>query len=381
MVRFLHTGDWQLGMTRRFLSDEAQARFSAARLDAVRAIGALAGARRCDFVVCAGDVFEHNALDRQVVVRALEAMADCPVPLYLLPGNHDPLDAGSVYRSQTFLRHVPAQVVVLDGAQVHQPIPGVEVHGAPWTSKRPLADLVAGVCERLETKEGTLRVLVAHGAIDRGAPDPDDPALIGLAAVEQRIADGCMHYLALGDRHSLTEVGASGRVRYAGAPEPTDFDEVDPGKVIVVDLEAGSCAVETVQVGTWRFLRRRVDLSGPQDVAELTGWLAGQPDKGRAIVRLSLVGTLSLRDAAALDEALEHHRDLFASVEVWDPASDLAVLPDDVDFTALDLAGFAAETVEELRGRAAGSGVEATRARDALALLYRLVGAGESARP
>ena len=30
MTKFVHTGDWQLGMTRHFLSDEAQARFTAA---------------------------------------------------------------------------------------------------------------------------------------------------------------------------------------------------------------------------------------------------------------------------------------------------------------------------------------------------------------
>ncbi|HEY4378681.1 MAG TPA: hypothetical protein VGM93_16045 [Acidimicrobiales bacterium] len=42
MTRFVHTADWQLGMTRHFLGAEAQARFSAARIDAIRTIGALA---------------------------------------------------------------------------------------------------------------------------------------------------------------------------------------------------------------------------------------------------------------------------------------------------------------------------------------------------
>ena len=31
MVRFLHTADWQIGITRRHLDAEAQARFAAAR--------------------------------------------------------------------------------------------------------------------------------------------------------------------------------------------------------------------------------------------------------------------------------------------------------------------------------------------------------------
>jgi DNA repair exonuclease SbcCD nuclease subunit len=379
MVTFLHTGDWQLGMTRRFLSDEAQARFSAARIAAIRAIGVLAAERGCDFVVCAGDVFEHNAVDRQVVLRALEALAACPVPVYLLPGNHDPLDAASVYRSAAFTANVPDHVHVLDGSAVHSPVPGVEVHGAPWTSKRPLGDLVADVCGGIGDADGTLRILVAHCAVDRGAPDPDDPALIGLDAVEARIDDGCLSYLALGDRHSCTDVGRTGRVRYAGAPEPTDFDEVDPGQVLIVDLDAGTCTAEAVHVGTWRFVRRHVEVDGADDVDALAAWLAEQPDKDTTIVRLSYVGTLPLRDAVRLDEVVAHHADLYASVEVWDRSCDLAVLPDDADFSDLGLAGFAEQTVTELRALAGGAGEEAGPARDALALLYRLAGSGDRA--
>ena len=41
-MRFLHTADWQLGMTRHFLAGEAQPRYSAARRDAVAGLGALA---------------------------------------------------------------------------------------------------------------------------------------------------------------------------------------------------------------------------------------------------------------------------------------------------------------------------------------------------
>mgnify|MGYP003513362825 CR=1 FL=1 len=44
MVRFIHTADLQLGMTRRFLDADAQARYAQARIDALVSIGALATA-------------------------------------------------------------------------------------------------------------------------------------------------------------------------------------------------------------------------------------------------------------------------------------------------------------------------------------------------
>ena len=64
---FIHTADWQLGMTRHFLAGEAQPRYSAARRDAVAGLGALAAESGAEFVVVAGDVFEDNQLDPRVV--------------------------------------------------------------------------------------------------------------------------------------------------------------------------------------------------------------------------------------------------------------------------------------------------------------------------
>ena len=113
MVRFLHTSDWQLGMTRRFLDEDAQARFTAARFEAITEIARVATSERCEFVVVAGDVFETNQIDRRTVLRACERLGEIAVPVFLLPGNHDPLDAGSVFNSPAFLAKMPANVVVL----------------------------------------------------------------------------------------------------------------------------------------------------------------------------------------------------------------------------------------------------------------------------
>ena len=108
-MRFVHTADWQLGMTRYFLNGEAQPRYSAARRDAVAGLGPLAAEAGAEFVVVAGDVFEHNQLAPRVVGQSLEAMRAIGVPVYLLPGNHDPLDASSVYTSALFTSRMPGQ--------------------------------------------------------------------------------------------------------------------------------------------------------------------------------------------------------------------------------------------------------------------------------
>lgn len=370
-VRFLHSADWQLGMTRHFLPPEAQARYSQARVDAIGALGRLAGDLGAAFLVVSGDVFETNQVSPQTVRRTLAALAAVPVPVYLLPGNHDPLDAGSVLRSPTFAGGCPPHVTVL-GDTAPRPVPGlagVEVVGAPWLSKRPLTDMVAEACAALAPEAGVRRVLVGHGAAEIAF---DNPAAISVPDAEAALADGRIAYLALGDRHSTTRVGTSGRIWYAGSPEPTDYDELDAGNALLVELrDDGGCEVTAHRTGTWRFARERFDLDGPDGIGVLAAWLDTLAPKDRTVVKLSLVGTLSLSARARLDGLLESERDLFAAIEQWDRHTELVVRPDDDDFADLALTGFAAEALGSLREQAAGSGPDAVAARDALALLVR----------
>lgn len=364
-----------MGVTRRFLSEDAQARWSVARFDAIRALAQIVVTERCEFVVVAGDVFESNHVDRRTVGRACEALAAIPVPIFLLPGNHDPLDAASVFRSPTWSAKKPAHVHVIE--ELGRPIevkPGVEIAGAPWTSKRPLRDLVAAAADRLTPFTSGLRVMVAHGVIDALSPDRDNPAAIRLSDAERAIAEGRFHYLALGDRHSLTGLGATGRIWYSGTPEVYDFEEVNPGHVLVVEIGPVDVVTTPHRVGAWRFLEEHADVSNSGDVAALARHLESMPDKERTVLKLGLVGTLTISQRAHLDEIVEHAHHLFATVVHSKSGSELAVVADDADFSDLGLAGFGAAAVNKLRAQAGTLAPEAAAARDALALLLRLVG-------
>jgi DNA repair exonuclease SbcCD nuclease subunit len=376
-MRFLHTADWQLGMTRHFLAGDAQPRYSAARRDAVAGLGTLAAEVGAEFVVVAGDVFEHNQLAPQVIGQSLEAMRAIGIPVYLLPGNHDPLDASSVYSGALFSAERPDNVVVLDRAGVHEIRPGLEIVAAPWRSKAPTTDLVAEVLDGLSPGPAT-RVLVAHGGVDALDPDRDKPSLIRLAKLDDALARGALHYAALGDKHSLTRVGGSGRVWYSGSPEVTNFDDVesDPGHVLVVDIdESDPCrpvTVESRHVGHWRFvtMHRQVDTS--RDVVDLDMNLDLLTEKDRTVVRLALTGSLTVTDRAALDACLDRYARLFAWLGLWERHTDLAVMPADGEFTDLGIGGFAAAAVEELVATARKGDAESVDAQAALALLLRL---------
>ncbi|MCG3135976.1 MAG: hypothetical protein HMLKMBBP_03763 [Planctomycetes bacterium] len=372
MVRFLHTADWQLGMTRRFFSSDAQARFTDDRFDAVANLLRAADEEGCAFVVVAGDVFETNQVGRATVARAMDVLRGARMPVFLLPGNHDPLDAGSVWRGSAFRERRPPHVTVLETTAPVAVAPGVEVVGAPWTSKRPLRDLAAAACAGLAPAAGTLRVVVAHGATDTLSPNPDDPARIVVADAERALREGRIHYMALGDRHSMTDAGGGGRIRYSGAPEATDFDETAPGFALVCDVDESRCDVRAVRTGRWTFRLAEWELAGAADVERAAADIAAVSEKPRTVLKATLRGTLTLAEKARLDTVLADAAESFGAFELWDRHTDLVVRADASDVSSLPSDGFARRAAERLREEVARGGAEGRVAADALGLLLRL---------
>lgn len=373
MVRFVHTADWQLGMRRHFLGPGPQDRFSQDRLEAVAAIGRLAGEVGAAAIVVAGDVFDDNQVDRQTVLRAIEVLRGFPdVPVLLLPGNHDPLDAGSVFTRPEFRDACPPHVrVVTDHTPIHL-AEGVEIVGAPWPVKRPLRNPALDVLDDLEPTPGT-RILLAHGGVDAVGGDFDQTGVLPLAALEAAIAEQRVQFVALGDRHSVTEVGASGRIWYSGAPEPTAYVEQEPGKALVVEVADGRVSVERHQVGRWLFRQRVFDVGSEADLETVLRWLDEPSDKPHTIAKIALRGMLTLAERTRLEAALEAATTTYAALESWERHQELTTTPDQEDLDAMEVGGFVADAVAELQEVAAGAGEDAEAAGDALALLYRTV--------
>ena len=109
-----------------------------------------------------------------------------------------------------------------------------------------------------------------------------------------------------------------------------------------------------------------------EDIEALRGWLENLEDKERTVVKLRLVGALSLSLHGELDELLSHVEEILGAVETR--RNNLVVVPEDADFMDLGFSGFASCTVERLRSNVEESGPDSITPRDALALLVRLAG-------
>lgn len=357
-------------MVRHFLDAESQARYTQDQFEAIRSIGQLAKDKKANFIVVCGDVFENNMVDRKTVLKTLEALRTIPVSIYLLPGNHDPMDSSSVFTCSDFLKNKPANVTVLSDDVPLSVDPLIELVPAPWTSKRPYCDPLIKVCSQLDKKEGTVRIAVGHGAVDTLSPQHQDPSTIQIKALSSLIEQGRIHYVALGDKHSTTKVAE--RIWYSGSPLATDYDEINSGNVLLVDIDERRCQVEECKLGTWRYIEKKFVIPGDQDIDQVEQYLDSLTGKDRTILKLGLKGSVSIGGKSKLDLLIETHRDLFAAIEVWKQETDITIEPSEDDLRRLNLNGFAKSTLERLMTLTKEGGPKAEAAKEAMTLLYRL---------
>jgi DNA repair exonuclease SbcCD nuclease subunit len=303
-MKFLHSADWQIGMKARHAGRAADV-VREARLESARRVIEVARERGAAFVVLAGDTFEDNAVDRVLVQRVVDELSRSPVPVYVLPGNHDPLVPGSVFdhpawataRGVTVLRD--AAPLALPGGATLLPCPLREKTGAKDpTEAIPPPDAAA-------PGDGGVRIGVAHGTLQGVGVDSENEFPIPLDAALRRGVD----YLALGHWHSTFTPSGGARVAYSGSHETTKFGERDSGNALLVEIDARGAPprVERVRTGKLAWVEKRKELLGAADVAALLAEVEAIASPERTLVHVVLRGALgadAVAESLRLDEIL-----------------------------------------------------------------------------
>lgn len=365
MISFLHTADWQVGRVfSQFESDDAAALFEA-RFAVVERLAAVATEHGVDAILVAGDVFDAQTVTEKTIRRLFNAMQRFVGAWVLIPGNHDPALAESVWSRARRLEAIPANVIVCQEPKPLVIAGKFTLLPAPLTQRHTYTDLTEWF-GTVASDDGLPRIGLAHGCVQGILPgdiDSTNPIAAG------RAHGAGLAYLALGDWHGTKRV--DDRTWYAGTPESDRFKANDSGRALLVSIESHALAPVVVTVPTGKFRWRQVEqqMAVDSDVDGLVQTLdsAGGDD----VLQVRLTGTCNLAGYRKLTAALGAARARARAV-VWDSAA-LRLEPTEEDIQALHADGFVGEALQELR--AAQDGAEPELARDAILALARILDA------
>lgn len=399
MITFLHAADLHPGLrVTRF--DEAtcdricEARFAA--LDQLRQKAIEVGAH---FILIAGDVFDDHSVSRKDAARAfaiLESSTDaCPV--YLIPGNHDPLVPGGVWDRDPWLREQPHLRIRLLREPRPEVVPDlpVTIFPCPLRQRRSVDDPTAWI-EQHRRGEGdrTIRVGLAHGSLNI-MPLPEDDHLIRADAADRYGLD----YLALGHWHKQSlhqSVDGVERTAYCGSHEPMRFPGGDGsisvgwssysadgdaerfqdggvGVVLLVRIDGPEAQpkIEPVEVGRLRWAAEQRDVSS-QPVGDLISEYSRREAPERTVLRLVLSGVVDPRTHARLAELKQVVENRYHAGSSLD-SDGVLIAPNEEQLAEVVGIGVVRRVLDRLKEDVFSSDSNAKRVSEhALKLLYRI---------
>ncbi len=336
-IRFIHTSDWHLGRRLTRLGPRSAESYEW-RFSAVRRMYELAVECGAEFILVAGDVFQSEMPSQGTVNDALELLQDAPCTVVLIPGNHDPLEAGSVWLREEFgrrLEHLPHIRLALQPQPLALADGEVQIFPCPVARKNSPHDQSAWIPAG---KRGEVyRIGLAHGILQ--GYDGQEHYENFIHAMRAELAG--LDYLALGDLHSYTtedHPAARRRSYYSGAIECTAIDEQRPGHVLLVQIDAPGTDphVTPLRVG-----RMQPVWLGSFEVSPGAGWqdvraaVEAVPEPQNVWLGLQVGGALTPAELEAFDAWEGQLYQTFLGVSL--DRSRLVAEPDDADFSELRL--------------------------------------------
>ncbi|MEO8538593.1 MAG: metallophosphoesterase [bacterium] len=252
-LRIVHTSDVHLGAYAGS-GDEKWAARRTLMEDTFQRVIDLANEVAADALVIAGDFFDNDRVSDETVMFAAETIRGFQGQTFLIPGNHDPMDPGSIYwrhdleataRRLTIIREHKGEFVEPEG--IDAVFWGRAYLDTDWHFK-PLD----GLPQRLDAR---WHIALGHGHFVREGGEMHRSLLIK----DSEIADAAGHwdYMAFGHWEPHADVSTGGVTAiYSGAPMPLSDANRKAGMAAVVDFDESGVH--------WHM--RRVDPRPPETV-------------------------------------------------------------------------------------------------------------------
>ncbi len=330
-IRFIHTSDVHLDTS--FAGSGLPSRIGHRKREAIRGTfrRILDDAKResVDFILIAGDLFEHDRITPDTTAFLIQQFDNLrPIRVFIAPGNHDPYLAGSPYCEESW----PENVHIFREEKfraVELPDLGVRITGFGF-NRTHLAEHHFRWLDSLPAD--AVNIVVSHGS-DLGRV-PEGKSKHGPLTIDE-IAGKNIHYCALGHYHQLrpleNPIDAT-QVWYCGIPEGRGWRETGPCSYLLGEVEKGEVRIQAIECGQYPFETLVIECDGfstREQIIDAILQHRGSKVTPRVILRVRLTGTLDPRVDLSTAEMEERLADAVLHVQWEDrtlPALDFEAL-------------------------------------------------------
>ncbi|KUJ94861.1 MAG: Metallophosphoesterase [Desulfonauticus sp. 38_4375] len=301
-MKLLHTADWQIGLKVNQLAYAGE-KVREARFKTIERIIELANKEKVDCILVCGDVFDHNAINPKTLSRLLNILKRFSNPIYLLPGNHDPLVYGSIWENPLW-----SEVENVFLLKEEKPIEYANYILYPAPVKDPYTQKE---CFHWLKEVNKKKISIGLGHLNLALDDKYQE----LYLTPNRAKELDFSYLALGHWHSYYQY--SEKIAYSGTPETTKFGEENSGQVLLVEIKHPQepPQITPLKVGEISWLKMEKELFSAEDIASLKQALQKlMPEK--TILELTLKGNLSPTNWQSLENLINLAREEFLEIKI-----------------------------------------------------------------
>jgi DNA repair protein SbcD/Mre11 len=269
----------------------------------------LAEEKNVDAILIAGDIFNSENPGRylsEFVSRKFREIKH--IPIYVIPGNHDPITSNSVWKKTEF----PSNVHIFDqeGFTV-ETLDDLAIYGCPYDPKNPGKRVLNDVPEQQDFKYSIGLVHGSYNVISDRIGDNYFP-------IEGEDFSKCyFDYFALGHYHSYYQIPVFKNAYYSGSPEGLNFKETGDRFVLYVELSNNGPMVEPIKTNRKVFWKETIDCSdfiNNHEIIDTAGGLSEKCD----MLKLILEGTPKIESEIDLEYVAESLRSTLFHVEIED---------------------------------------------------------------
>ncbi len=267
-LRFIHAADLHLDSPFRGIGEASAGlrnQLQSATLAALSRVVDHTINAKADFLIIAGDIYDSKDRNLRALVafrKEMERLAERNIPVYIVHGNHDPLNGwGSEFQLPpnviTFGGRVDTEPYIRRGREV------AEITGVSYTRERVTDDLAATFKPK---KNAPYSIAVLHANVGRQSGHADyAPTTVA------ELSSAGFNYWALGHVHTRSVLGTDpAMVVYPGNTQGRNPRENGPRGCYQVDVDTyGRASLEFVDTSVARWTHLELSIGNCATVDQL----------------------------------------------------------------------------------------------------------------